>query len=138
MNRRPVTVHAAPENEVHFPSAWLSELGFAVGQPATVEVARGRLVLTRQSDIRGVQNELTAVADGLQGLRDRLAAAALQLPEPAESGGSEGPDLEGDMLGTIECVIGDEIDPAIRKLRVAAGITPEELAGGARPAEESA
>jgi len=133
MNSSPVTVHSAPDQEIHIPAPWLVELGLAEGQPATVEILRGRLVLTRPRDLRSVQGELTAVAEAMESLRDRLAAAARQLPEPLETGsGSEALDLEGDILVTIECVIGDEIDPAIRKLRIAAAITPEELAG--RPA----
>jgi hypothetical protein len=127
MPRKPVPVHASPQNEVRVPADWLPELGIAEGEPASPQLARGRLVLTRLPDLPGVQSRLSSIAERLEVLRDELAETARELPEPLEplSGAEAAADAESDVLGTIECLLSDEFDPAIRKLRAVAAATHE-------------
>jgi hypothetical protein len=129
MRRRPVTVRSAPENQVRVPADCLAEMGFAEGGPASVQVSRGRLVLTAPREIREVQSELGQLARELESLRDRLAEVVGELPEPADAVlRAEMPaDVGTDLLGTLEVVLNDDIDPAIQKLHAAATVTDEQL-----------
>ena len=129
MRRRPVTVRSAPENQVRVPADCLDELGFAEGGRASVQVSRGRLVLTAPREVREVQSELGQLARELESLRDRIAEVVGELPEPADAVlRAEVPaDIGTDLLGTLEVVLNDDIDPAIRKLRAAATVTDEQL-----------
>jgi antitoxin component of MazEF toxin-antitoxin module len=129
MLRRPVTVHAALENEVRIPADCLAEMGVPEGGPASVQAARGRLVLVTPRSVRQVQAELWELARGLEDLRDRLTEMCRELPEPPDPMlRAEVPaDVEADIQGTLECVVSDDLDPAIEKLRAAAAVTAQEL-----------
>ena len=129
MPRKRVILRSAPEDQVHVPAELLAAMRVADGGTVSAQVSPGRLVLTAPREIGEVQSELGRVARELQGLRDRLADMAGELPEPAEAvlRAEVPPDVESDVLGTLEVVLNDDIDPALRKLRAAAAVTPEQL-----------
>src|SRR5262245_9584404 len=129
MLRRLVTVHSAPENEVRIPAGWLAEMKLADGDPAAAQIAGGRLVLAAPRNIRQVQSELWELARGLAELRDRLAELSRELPEPPDAMlRAEVPaDVEADVQGTLQCIVSDDLDPAVEKLRAAAAVTAEQL-----------
>ena len=129
MPRKRVILRSAPEDQVHVPAELLAAMRVADGGAVSAQASPGRLVLTAPREIGEVQSELGRVARELQGLRDRLADMAGELPEPAEAvlRAEVPPDVETDVLGTLEVVLNDDLDPALRKLRAAASVTPEEL-----------
>lgn len=129
MLRKAVTVHSAPEGEVRIPPGWLAELGMTEGGQASAQIASGRLVLASSRDIRQMQSELWELSRGLEELRDRLAEMSRELPEPSDAMlRAEVPaDVEADVQGTLECIVSDDLDPAIEKLRAAAAVTAEQL-----------
>lgn len=80
-------------------------------------------------DVRALQKRTGEAADELAGIRHRLLDIVSGLPEPAvDVLENEAPaDVETELLGAVECVVNDDIDPAIRKLRAASQVTAEQL-----------
>jgi hypothetical protein len=66
------------------------------------------------------QAQLRRVVDELKGLRARLLAIAGGLPEdPSMPIGEEDPDVATEVRSIIECVLVDQIGPAVRDLGAA-------------------
>ena len=81
----------------------LQRFGFAPDQPVVVRFSAERL------EIRPV-GSLGSVREKMRGLLESLP----HVPDEAlESGGSP----EAEILGTLECLLSDDLDPAIRKLQ---------------------
>jgi hypothetical protein len=80
---------------------------------------------------REAQRELAVIALELVAIEERLERLANSLPVPANQVDMlehRAPyDVATELAGTIECVVGDEIRPAIEYLEGAARVTAEEL-----------
>jgi hypothetical protein len=65
---------------------------------------------------------LTAIVADLVDVHERLVALRAALPDAAEEAGEDGVprDPHAELVGTIECVMHDDLEPAIRSLRRAA------------------
>ena len=81
---------------------------------------------------RATRRAIAAIVADLVDVHDRLVALRAALPEAPESGPEEGAkkDPRTELVGAIECVVHDDLKPAIRSLRLAAALP----AGAARPA----
>jgi antitoxin component of MazEF toxin-antitoxin module len=125
--RRQATIFSAPEEEVRVPPGCLAELGLGEGARVVVEVAPGRLLLTPYWDAAAVRADLHSIARDLAEVRRRLRRVTSLLPEPAEpDGAAEGAESTAevggaDLLGTLECLLADDLDPALAKLQEALG-----------------
>ena len=86
--------------------------------------ARSAASLPGPRSARGVRRALAAIVADLADVHDRLLALRAALPEvpegPAEDGSKRDPRAE--LVGTIECVVHDNLEPAIRSLRSAAAL----------------
>jgi hypothetical protein len=71
---------------------------------------------------RGARRALAAIVADLVDVHERLVALRAALPDAAEEAGEEGAprDPHAELVGTIECVVHDDLEPAIRSLRLAA------------------
>ncbi|HZF14182.1 MAG TPA: hypothetical protein VFE33_35750 [Thermoanaerobaculia bacterium] len=120
MIRRHATIFATGEEEVRVPPGCLAELGLAEGARVVVEAAPGRLLLTPYWDVQAVRADLHAIARDLAEVGSRLRRVTGLLPEPAEPAGAA--EVGADLLGTLECLLADDLDPALAKLQDAMGL----------------
>jgi hypothetical protein len=65
----------------------------------------------------GARLKLEEIGRELEALRERLRGVAAGLPQPAEDREAEG---RAGLRDLIDCILLDQIDPAIRDLRAAA------------------
>lgn len=84
-----------------------------------------------RKSVQEAQETLARAAGELIGLEDRLAKVLEELPEsPEREAMEEGKipcDVATDLRGALECVISDNLRPAIRTLEDAASVTAERL-----------
>jgi hypothetical protein len=117
---------------------WLERAGFANGTKMTVDVLLGTLSLTLTGRAPKTHYSVPEAQQVLGALSEKLAAivAGLNevydgLPQPALHDGSLeeelAPDLAVEILGAIECVVGDYLTAAIDALAAVAKLTKEEL-----------
>lgn len=117
---------------------WLERAGFANGAKMTVDVLLGTLSLTLTGRAPRTRYSVSEAQQVLGALSEKLAAivAALNevhdgLPAPKLHDGlleeELAPDLAAELLGAIECVVGDYLAAAIDALAVVAKLTEEEL-----------
>ena len=117
---------------------WLERAGFANGEKMTVDVLLGTLSLTltgrapktdysvpeAQAVLGALSEKLAAIVRGLNEVHDGLPAPELhdgRLEEELT------PDLAAEILGAIECIVGDCLAPALESLAAVAKLTEEEL-----------
>lgn len=76
------------------------------------------------------QQEASVFAEDLRGISLGLRRLRDSLPEPTEGmlEGEEPNSVAVELAGAVECVLHDDLEPAISKLRKAATVTREELA----------
>jgi glutathione S-transferase len=121
MRRYGTLFSASEEEEIRVPAECLAELGLAEGARVVVEAVPGRLLVTPYWDAQAVRADLDAIARGLAGLRGRLRRVAGLLPPPADAD-SAAADPGADLLGTLECILVDDLEPALAKLRQAVAL----------------
>ena len=109
MLQKPVKVRRTEDaGELRLPADCLNALGLAEGTSGTVRVSPERLVLTPEMEIGRAREEIAALAAELEGAQEALRRLARALPrEPGE--------VE-DVRAALECLLQDELLPAVRKL----------------------
>jgi hypothetical protein len=99
------------------PGLALKRFGFAPDQPVVVRFSEQRLEIRPVGSLGAVRDEMLHSVEELQTFRDRMQGLLGILPhvtdEELETDATPG----GELLGTLECLISDDLDPAIRKLR---------------------
>jgi len=117
---------------------WLERAGFVNGAKMTVDVLLGTLSLTLTGRAPRTRYSVPEAQQVLGALSEKLAAivAGLNevydgLPQPELHDGlleeELAPDLAAELLGAIECVVGDYLAAAIDALAAVAKLTEEEL-----------
>jgi hypothetical protein len=137
MVRRYVAVFpVAGGEELRVPSEYLAEMGVAPGARVVLEAAPGRILLSTFWDVQKVRSDLGAIARDLEEIRGRLRRVAGLLPELTGGGAAkmaeETPEIAevgADLLGTLECILADDVEPALAKLQEAVAITLGQLGG---------
>src|SRR5262249_45668760 len=119
--RRQATVVSSPDEEMRVPPGCLAELGLGEGARVVVEVTPGRLLLTPYWDAQAVRADLDGIARDLTEVRRRLRRVMGLLPEPAEPAASA--EAGAELLGTLECLLADDLDPALAKLQQAVALS---------------
>ncbi len=79
--------------------------------------------LPQQQEASVFAEDLRGISLGLRRLRDSLPEASTEMLE-----GKEPNSVAAELAGVVECVLQDDIEPAISKLTKAATVTREELA----------
>jgi hypothetical protein len=95
----------------------LQRFGFAPDQPVVVRFSEQRLEIRPVSSLGVVRERMLRAADELRALRDRMRGLLQSLPRVTDEEIERGGTPEEELLGTLECLIADDLDPAIRKLR---------------------
>lgn len=78
--------------------------------------------LPQQQEASVFAEDLRGISLGLRRLRDSLPEPSAEMLE-----GEEPTSVAAELAGVVECVIHDDIEPAISKLKKAATVTREEL-----------
>jgi hypothetical protein len=95
----------------------LERFGFAPDQPVVVRFSAERLEIRPVGSLGSVREKMLRSVAELRAFREKMRGLLESLPrvpdEALESGGSP----EGEILGTLECLISDDLEPAIRKLQ---------------------
>lgn len=106
----------------------LERFRFGDGQEVRVKVTDERLEIRPRRDLVDVQDGLGDAALQLRTIERRIRTLRSHLPEPQAGESAEGsPTVESEVAVAIDCLLKDELLPAIAQLETAAGLTPEAL-----------
>lgn len=107
----------------------LSVAGLAAGTRLLVRLSPGRLSAGPFPEPDDVRGRCRLLAADLGDFAERVRELHARLPPPPEEVlAEEGPEtVESSVQGTLECVLADSLEPAIRSLLEAAGVSQEEL-----------
>jgi hypothetical protein len=96
----------------------LERFGFQSGQQVVIRFARGRVEIRPRGTPEAVQGRLKLAARDLRDLADQMRDLARELPGgPGRSEGGDGSEsLEEELVAMVECLLVDNLEPAIRRL----------------------
>ncbi|MFL6192786.1 MAG: hypothetical protein ACJ75H_01345 [Thermoanaerobaculia bacterium] len=95
----------------------LRRFGFEPGLEVILRFEKERVEICPRHSLEQVRKGLDSAARELKELRDRIQAYGRALP-PAPDENPESPEtLEAELLGLLECLLADDLDPAISKLQ---------------------
>lgn len=123
MQRIFTVTYAAGEEGLRLPESLQAELQLADGAPAVARVSRGCLMVLPWLDTPGIRMKVVDLALELEAVQERMATLARSLPDVPADEDAVLPEAE--ILGTLECVLADDLGPAIRKLRQTAEMAEE-------------
>ena len=95
----------------------LQRFGFAPDQPVVVRFSEQRLEIRPVASLGAVREQMLRSVDELRAFREKMRGLLEALPRVTDEELESGETPEGELLGTLECLISDDLDPAIRKLR---------------------
>ncbi|MFL6262048.1 MAG: hypothetical protein ACJ76Y_20315 [Thermoanaerobaculia bacterium] len=95
----------------------LQRFGFAPDQPVVVRFSEQRLEIRPVGSLGSVREKMLRSVAELRAFREKMRALLESLPHVPDEALENGGSVEGEILGTLECLISDDLDPAIRKLR---------------------
>lgn len=136
MVRRYAEVFPSRGEEVRLPPECLAVLGLAEGTRVVLEAGPGRLLLTPFWDLPAVRSDLGTITDDLREVRARLRRVTGLLPAPTEDSDPERSDTQEmfavglDLLGTLECILADDLEPALAKLQEVVVLTLGQMGDG--------
>jgi len=99
--------------------------GFRPGQDVLVSFEHERLEIRPRNTPREIQAKLQAGAAELRRFQARMQALLKELPAVSEDELAESETVESELLGTLECLINDDLGPAIQKLESVASLKVE-------------
>jgi hypothetical protein len=95
----------------------LERFGFQTGQPVVVRFARGRVEIRPRGTPEAVKERLKRTARELRDLADQMKELARELPSASGDRPVEGAaGLEAELVAMVECLLVDNLEPAIRQL----------------------
>jgi hypothetical protein len=89
----------------------LERFGFQPGQAVVVRFARNRVEIRPRGTPEAVRGRLKLAARDLRDLADQMKDLARELPS-----GADPESLEEEVIATVECLLVDNLEPAIRRL----------------------
>jgi hypothetical protein len=95
----------------------LKRFGFAPDQPVVVRFSEERLEIRPVGSLGSIRDKMLRSVGELQAFRDKMRDLLAALPAVSDEELEGGETPQGEILGTLECLISDDLDPAIRKLR---------------------
>jgi hypothetical protein len=106
----------------------LERFRFGDGQEVRVRLTDEKLEIRPRRDVVDVQDGLGDAALQMRRIESRLRTLRSHLQEPSTGNpAGESQSLESEIAVAIDCLLTDEILPAIAHLESAAGLTPEAL-----------
>jgi hypothetical protein len=124
--RKPVILLTAGEDgELRLPEDCMSELGTKSGTRGMVQVSRQRLFLVPIPDVVELRAEIRAFAEELESGSATLQQILTSLPSGPDPLTGITRDEDVDLRTELECILHDQLRPAIQKLRRTAELTRE-------------
>jgi hypothetical protein len=105
----------------------LERFGFGLEAPVVLRFSDGRLEIRPLNTPRAIREKLRKAAGDLREFTERIRRFARELPAGPDDAPETGEAREGELLGMLECLIADDLDPAVQKLESA-----DELGGPER------
>ena len=109
----------------------LERFGFGRETPVLLRLTDEQLEVWPLS--RVIQEKLRQAAGDLREFRERIRGFARALPTSPDDEVTAEVAREGELLGLLECLIADDLDPAVKKLE-----SVDELSGPERPRSPAA
>jgi hypothetical protein len=97
-------------------SRTLERFGFAPGQEVVLRFHRERVEIVPRRSVGELRRRLSGEAGGLKDLRERIRTCIAGLPEVSDRDLEEQTTAEAELLGLLECLVADDLDPAVAKL----------------------
>ena len=104
----------------------LQRFGFAPDQPVVVRFSEQRLEIRPVASLGAIRDRMLCSVDELRAFRDKMRGLLDSLPCATDDELETDETPEGELLGTLECLISDDLDPAIRKLQSAEALADPE------------
>jgi hypothetical protein len=118
----------------------LERFGFGLEAPVVLRFSEERLEIRPLHTPRAIRERLKQAAGDLRAFTERMRGLARDLPVGPEEEQDPEALREGELLGMLECLIADDLDPAVQKLEGAGELGgPDRLRphpetkGGRRP-----
>lgn len=102
----------------------LKRHGFAPGQSVLLRFAPEGLEVRPRKTTEEIRGQLLSAAEEIKAFKARMLALARDLPLVSEEELEETDTLEGELLGMLECLVSDDLDPAIAKLESVTRLGP--------------
>jgi hypothetical protein len=102
----------------------LRRFGFQEDQKVSVLFAPDRLIIRPRGMPDAIREKLLLAAKDLQEIRDRMEELRRQLPPVLDEDLEAEESAEGELLGLLECLIADDLDPALQKMRSVSSVSP--------------
>jgi hypothetical protein len=116
----------------------LKQAGFHPDQEVTVRFGLERLEILPRDTPEQIREKVKLGAVDLRAFRERMKGLAERLPAVSDEDLEAEESLEGELLGMLECLIADDLDPAIHKLETVDELGPDaEARSGAPPKRRS-
>lgn len=97
-------------------STALKRYGLVPDQEVVVRFRRERMEIRPRNTPEEIREKLKGAAEELRSLRERVQGWTQELPAEAPE---DEDTLEDELLGMLECLLSDDLEPAIRKLESA-------------------
>lgn len=102
----------------------LKAFGFVPGQDVVVRFRYDRLEILPSSSPELLRDKLLSHVDDVRLLKERMQAYMKELPEVSDEELEEEETLEAELMGLLECLVADDLDPALEKLESVARFGP--------------
>lgn len=103
----------------------LSRFGFQPGQEVVVRFAHEKLEVLPRGSSREVRRKLTRAAEELRAFAEGMRTLLQELPEVPDDEPEKADTWEAEVLGMLECLLADDLLPAIEKLESVESWGPE-------------
>jgi hypothetical protein len=100
-------------------TAILERHGFRLGQEVLVRFGQERMQILLRGTVQEVRDELKLAGAELKRFEARMKELLDRLPAVSDEALEREESLEGELQGLLECLLADDLAPAIRKLEAA-------------------
>ena len=106
-------------------STALKRYGLEPDQEVVVRFRPERLEIRPRNTPEEIREKLKGAVEELRSLRERIEGWTRELPPVSDEALENEETLEGELLGMLECLLSDDLEPAIRKLESAEELGPD-------------
>jgi hypothetical protein len=104
----------------------LERFGFRTGQQVMIRFARERVEIRPRGTPEAVRGRLKLAARDLRELAEQMKELARELPGTGADPRGEGTEsLEEELVAMVECLLADNLEPAIRRLEAVDELGPK-------------
>ena len=94
----------------------LKRSGFAPDQPVVVRFEEERLEIRPLNSPEAIRDKVRKETGAFRAFMERMRNLIQELPSVSDEELEEDGTLEGELLGMLECLLADDLEPALRKL----------------------